>query len=100
MEYEPIEELRKRLAAAEAERDELRARVNADLNDTVTDWLVSVVAYATVVPDVHNTVSWRVTRPLRLVRTFQLKVSQVGLRPAVGIVASRARRRLARGRTH
>lgn len=90
--------LEARVAELEQEVAALRSQVDDYENGVVRDWLVSSDAYATDVPDVHNTFSWRVTRPLRQVRTVQLKVSEIGFLPTARIVASRVGRRARGGR--
>lgn len=46
----------------------------------------------------ESTVSWRITKPLRAVRTFQIRVGQLGFGTAVAHSMRYARRRLGRRR--
>ena len=71
--------LSERLAAVEAERDALRAELDARANDSVGSWLEVVGTESRILGEMHKTLSWRVTKPLRFFRKVQLKVSEVGL---------------------
>lgn len=81
--------------------DELREQLDALLNDPLDTWLegihfgggagVSAVGF-------ENTLSWKVTKPLRLARTFQIRVGQLGFPGAVKHSARFVQRRLG-GRT-
>lgn len=74
---------------------ELRARLDALLNDPLDAWLENMhIGGATA--EFENTLSWKVTKPLRAVRTFQIRVGQLGLPGAVAHSARYARRRLGR----
>jgi hypothetical protein len=71
--------LPERLAEVQAERDALRAELDARANDSVGSWLEVVGNESRILGEMHKTVSWRVTKPLRFLRKVQLKVSEVGL---------------------
>ena len=68
-----------RLAEVESERDALQAELDAKSNESIASWLTVVGTESRILGEMQNSVSWRVTKPLRLVRKVQLKVSQVGL---------------------
>lgn len=86
-----------RLEQLEQENARLRAIVDDYANGVVRDWLVSADAFSSVVPDVHGTLSWRITRPLRQVRAAQLKVAEIGLAPTARIVVDRVVKRIRGG---
>jgi hypothetical protein len=90
-------ELEARLAELEHENEHLRRVVDDQANGVVRDWLVAVDTFATVVPNVHETLSWRITRPLRQARTVQLKVAEIGFAPTMRIVATRVGQRVRKG---
>lgn len=78
--------------------DELRARLDELLNEPLDEWVASMqlggggsVHY---VADFESTLSWKVTRPLRAARTFQIRVGQLGLPVAVRHSVRYAKRRL------
>ncbi len=95
---ETMDEMRRRLAGVEAERDELRRELDSRSNADVETWLAALRAQALVDTSFSNTLSWRITRPLRLMRSYQIKVSQLGLVPATRAAVAVARRRLRRAR--
>lgn len=68
-----------RLAAVEAECDRLRTELDARANESIGSWLEVVGTESRTLGQMHNTISWRVTKPLRFVRKVQLKVSEVGI---------------------
>lgn len=76
--------------------EELRERLDLLLNDPLDIWAANMhsggVRY---VADFESTLSWRVTRPLRAARTFQIRVGQLGFPGAVGHAVRYARRRFA-----
>lgn len=90
-------ELAARLEELEHENVRLRGIVDDYANGVVRDWLVSADAFASVVPDVHGTLSWRITRPLRQARAVQLKVAEIGLAPSARLIATRVAQRVRRG---
>ncbi|MCJ1682227.1 MULTISPECIES: hypothetical protein [unclassified Rathayibacter] len=65
--------------------EELRARLDELLNDPLDEWAANMHfgGGAHYVADFESTLSWRVTRPLRAARTFQIRVGQLGLPGAV-----------------
>lgn len=74
---------------ADAELRELREAV-------LDDWLVVTTSVTGALHDIQQTVSWKVTRPLRLGRLLQRKVSEVGAVPASQLAAAALARRLGR----
>lgn len=79
-----------RLAAAEAERDAL-------LENDVRSWLAVALKQSALQADYQNSLSWRITQPLRLVRSYQLRLRQDGFASAnaqaVAVLKKRLRRR-------
>jgi hypothetical protein len=69
--------------------EELRSAV-------LRDWAVVVSRSTAEIVDMQSTVSWRVTRPLRMVRTMQRTASEGGLRAASDLVAVKIAQRLSR----
>ncbi len=80
-----------RLDASSAESDlrELREAV-------LDDWLRVTSSVTDAVTEIQSTVSWRVTRPLRLTRMMQRKVSEIGVVPASRLAAVALAKRLGR----
>ncbi|QHC67244.1 hypothetical protein Q0F99_01175 [Rathayibacter oskolensis] len=77
--------------------EELRAERDALLNDPLDAWLKHMhVGGVVASAPFEQTLSWRVTKPLRAVRLFQIRASQLGLRGAVGHTARYAARRFGR----
>lgn len=77
-----------------AELARLRAQVDALLNDPFDEWVKRIQVGGVTASGFERTLSWRVTKPLRLVRTFQIRVEQLGLLGAVGHSARFIKRRL------
>lgn len=70
----------------------------AELRQAVLDdWIVVTTRTAQELQDIKKTVSWRVTKPLRLVRRFQGSAREIGLGAAVDLAAGAVARRLGRG---
>ena len=84
---EDKDDIQHRLAQVEAERDAL-------LNSDVAEWLEAVGQRGASVLDFQNSVSWRITRPLRLVRSYQLRASRDGWGSATAQAALLMRKRL------
>lgn len=77
--------------------EELRAERDALLNDPLDAWLKHMhVGGVVASAPFEQTLSWRVTKPLRAVRLFQIRASQLGLRGAVGHSVRYAQRRFGR----
>lgn len=79
---------------------ELRSRLDELLNDPLDEWATNMHFGGThFVADFESTLSWKVTRPLRAARTFQIRVGQLGLPGAVRHSIRYAQRRFGgRGR--
>ncbi|AZZ55792.1 hypothetical protein [Rathayibacter iranicus] len=77
-----------------AELARLRTQVDALLNDPLDEWVKRIQVGGVTASGFERTLSWRVTKPLRLVRTFQIRVEQLGLPGAVGHSARFVKRRL------
>ncbi|MBO0982811.1 hypothetical protein [Rathayibacter sp. SD072] len=77
--------------------EELRERLDALLNDPLDEWLQHMhVGGVVAAAPFESTLSWRVTKPLRAVRLFQIRASQLGVGGAVGHTARYVSRRLGR----
>jgi len=74
---------------AEQELEQLRDAV-------LDDWLLVTSAVTDALRDMQQTLSWRVTRPLRRFRTLQRKVESVGIVPAGQLAAAELARRIGR----
>ena len=77
------------------ERDELR-RENEQLRQRLLDGWTELAASEASVPSIvqhmESSLSWRVTKPLRLVRTIQLKAARVGYLRAISLSGGYLRR--------
>ena len=73
----------------------IRAERDALLNADVESWLNRIAKVASA-EEYQNSLSWRVTRPLRLARTFQLRAKRDGLPSAVSQAAVVVKQRIAR----
>jgi hypothetical protein len=70
----------------------------AELRQAVLDdWIIVTTRTSAVLEDITNTVSWRVTKPLRIVRRFQASANELGLVAATDLAAASVARRLGRG---
>lgn len=74
---------------AENDLDELREAV-------LDDWLRVTSSVTDAVGEMQRTLSWRVTRPLRLARLLQRKVGEIGVVPASQLAATALAQRLGR----
>lgn len=79
-------------------RDESTAEEElAQLREAVLDdWLTVTSDVTDALRDIQQTVSWRVTKPLRAARTFSNKVKEVGVLPASRLAAVEVARRAGR----
>lgn len=82
-----------RLAEVEAERDGLRHELDARSNESVDSWLEVVGTESRILGQMHATLSWRITKPLRFVRKVQLKAAQVGVARVSQLAVADLRRR-------
>jgi hypothetical protein len=85
-----------RLAAAENEIQRLQAANDALMNESLNTWLAVVGDESRTLAEVYSTLSWRITRPLRLVRQVQRKVADVGAAETTSLVTARVKQRLGR----
>lgn len=76
-----------------AERDSLREQLDAMLNHEVSAWLGMERTQGAGIGDYQGTISWRVTKPLRLVRRFQYSARDIGFAETVRLAAKWAARR-------
>lgn len=74
-----------------AELDELREAV-------LEDWIVVTTRNFEAIREMQHTVSWRVTRPLRVFRVFQRKAFEIGYARATQLAAQRVAAKLGRDR--
>ena len=82
-----------RSAAEDIESSTLRAELDAYRNGVVDRWLDATLAEGRIVREYENSLSWRVTRPLRLARRGFSAVRTVGPVAVVRIVLERRRSR-------
>jgi len=78
-------------AAAEARR--LRNELDTLRNGAIDRWLTTALEEGRRVRDFESSLSWRVTRPLRLAGVGVRSVRTVGLVPTLRLVVSRLRSR-------
>lgn len=80
--------------------DPQEQRAAADLDDLrealLVDWLKSTTSVTDSLHAMQQTVSWRITRPLRLVRLLQRKVTEIGVVPASQLAAGALAKRIGR----
>ncbi len=79
------------------ERDELRQENEQLRQRTLEDWVRVATSEASVPALVHQmeaSLSWRVTKPLRTIRSVQLKAAQVGYLRALSMSRGYLRRAL------
>lgn len=88
-----IDALRSDLVAAVSERDRLRAQLDARANIEVASWLTIVADESRALRDIQQTLSWRITKPLRLVRKVQKKTTEVGVVAVSQLAVADLRRR-------
>jgi hypothetical protein len=88
-----IAALRSDLVAAVSERDRLRAELDARANTEVASWLTIVADESRALREIQQTLSWRITKPLRLVRKVQKKTTEVGVVAVSQLAVADLRRR-------
>jgi hypothetical protein len=81
-----------------AELDELREAVLEDWIVITTRNVDAIRAMQGSIRAMESTLSWRVTRPLRLFRSVQLRASQIGYVRASQLAAARLAEKLGRDR--
>lgn len=71
--------------------DDVDAQLRTQLEElreaVLLDWVQVTRHHAGAIRDMQESLSWRITRPLRLVRTYQYKVREVGALNATRIAA-------------
>ncbi|HEU4849028.1 MAG TPA: hypothetical protein VFS93_01315 [Terrimesophilobacter sp.] len=77
--------------AAERELVELREAV-------LDDWLHAIEGVSGEIQKMERTLSWRVTKPLRLARRLGRKTRELGVVPTAQLAAVEIARRVGRGR--
>lgn len=77
----------------ETENARLRAELDALLNQELTEWVRKAHHDAGQLRDFEQSLSWRVTKPLRQIRRIQVGVREVGLRSAFRTGMQRLRSR-------
>ena len=77
--------------------DEARMQLEELRQAVLDDWIAVTTRAAGAIEEMQSTVSWRLTKPLRLVKRFQRATQADGLRVAVDLVAVSVARRLGRG---
>lgn len=82
-------DLQTRLATAEAEVERLRREVARLTNESLNSWLGLMDAESKELSLVYSTLSWRVTKPLRLARKVQIKVREIGVLRTVDFASGR-----------
>jgi hypothetical protein len=71
LEADRIAVLEERVAELEAERDALQNELDSIVNRAADRWLSAVQFESKALAAIQQTVSWKVTKPLRAVRTLQ-----------------------------
>ena len=90
----PAKDSETRLRELEAENADLRSQLDFVRNQSLDKWLSVVHAEGSSVRDYENTVSWRVTAPLRSVRRVQSAIKDIGFGPVAAAGMRRVRTRL------
>lgn len=73
----------------EADLEELREAV-------LDDWLLVTSSVTDYLNDIQHTLSWRVTRPLRVVRVLQKRAGELGVVPTGQLAAVALAKKLRR----
>jgi hypothetical protein len=84
--------LAERLKHSEDERERLQREVDELSTVALTRWLVAA-HHQTSEAEFAQTLSWRVTKPLRTARTVQLKVAEVGVVQTARVVVATVQKR-------
>lgn len=63
---------------SQSELSIVRAERDALLNHDVDVWLETVIERSVSVADFQRSLSWRITKPLRLLRGYQIRVTRDG----------------------
>ena len=81
-----------RLKQSEAERLRLQHEVDRLSNIALSKWLL-VAHHQQSQAAIMQTLSWRVTRPLRTARKVQIKIGEVGVAQTARVVVASAQKR-------
>lgn len=90
--HEP-EQLDETFAEVLAERDQLRRELDSRANADILSWLRVVDDESRMLRDMQQTLSWRITKPLRLARKVQKKAGEVGVVEVSQLAVADLRRR-------
>lgn len=82
------------IAELQAENEALRAQLDAARNESLDAWLRVMHHSGVAARDYERTLSWRVTRPLRVARRIQIAVREVGVSGVAVTALGRLRTRL------
>jgi len=82
-----------RIRELEAEIARLQAEIDRRSDDDLRTWIKAVRDEGRMVREMQKTLSWRVTRPLRLARFLQLKVAEIGVAKTSQLAVADLRRR-------
>lgn len=77
----------------EGEVRRLQAEIDRRSSDELRAWIRAVRDEGRLVRDMQKTLSWRLTRPLRVARVLQLKVAEVGVAKTSQLAVADLRRR-------
>jgi len=81
------------------DREQELERELTELREAVlTDWITVASQVTDTLNSMQQTLSWRITKPLRVVRVLHRKVEQVGTARAVQIARAQLATKLRRGR--
>jgi hypothetical protein len=86
-------ETERRIRELEDEVVRLQAEIDRRSGDDLRTWIRAVRDEGRLVRDMQKTLSWRVTRPLRLARFLQLKVAEIGVMKTSQLAVADLRRR-------
>ncbi|WP_411699843.1 hypothetical protein [Conyzicola sp.] len=84
--------LTQRLKQSEAERERLQREVDQLSTIALSKWLL-VAHHQQSHAAITQTLSWRITRPLRTARQVQMKISEVGVAGTAQVVVATLRKR-------
>jgi hypothetical protein len=81
-----------RLKQSEAERERLQREVDQLSTVALSKWLL-VAHHQQSQAAITQTLSWRVTKPLRTARQVQMKITEVGVAQTAQVVVATLRKR-------
>lgn len=91
------QQLTRRITALEKECAQLQTQLDEMSNEATSRWLKAVQYESVVIREIQNSLSWKITKPLRMIRHYQRAFSRLGVRRAWMVVIGRLRRRSAGG---